>query len=468
MLISAEFELPAVTTNNIGGLEAVHPDVFQKVWKELNQIGWERTAFGAHRALADAPIDCVSAEQVISTDSGPTIEIAPTPALSIKEIQRQLIDVCSILRPLLEKQNVILLGSGVNPALGTSRDEYYLYRTPRPAYDYAIKQRGWQHGSIINIAATQEVIDVPFEKSIRVLNFMYRIAGVILFLFRNDPDFTGQYGGRLSIRPEAWKRHVPYFGHFKNDRYKVCLPSNQITSWNEYLALLWENNPMFVLGTKNSGLVFIKDHPSFWEFITKAPAGGWETESIETGQRAFLQPEFNHLVQTDWTYMGFARLRWLWKDNVSLSDLISARQNGKIDEFFSENLKKVLIENRSTATQPPGEELSSLAFVVGLLAEFEKSEKLANSRPYSFWLALAHEAEFAPLRSTFDGVYVPALVRAFLEIALEGLASRNLDEKIFLLPLFQRLVDGLSPSERSLQTFKDGGMTAVIEKLELV
>ncbi len=457
MLISVEHEMPAVSLRN---KDAVPPEVFDDLWGKLATEGWVREGDHAvSRKLLNPSPEARKPEQMLTTDTGPTIEIAPSPAETVQEIEHQLTALRGLVVTKLRSKGVGLLGSGIHPFLGSSLEEYSRYRTPRMAYDYAIRERGWQHRSLLNIAAMQEVIDVPIDLAPRIVATMHRLAGVVLFLFRNDSkDIWTNI--QLSVRPLSWRNQTANTPEkFKNDRLKVCLPCEETNTWQEYLRLLWERNPMFLLGTKNDGLVFVPEHPDFATFVSSPPKEGWVAKRLDSGQLTRISPTMEHVAQTDWTYMGFARLRLFWKAETPLKTLVEAYQIGgeHLNAFLREHLEKVLLENRSTASPPPGEETCSLAFILGLVENFEAMEQFVKQKPYSFWLELARAAEKQPLSFNIGGVEVADLIDKILALSRTGLVRRGHGEERYLEPLARRVRERESPAERfyALGTHRD-------------
>ncbi|MBU2566570.1 hypothetical protein KKG46_03355 [Patescibacteria group bacterium] len=465
MFVSLEAELPAYYLNGSG---AVLPQDFQRVWDSFSHNGWIRDDFGVHKNL-DNPHGFLKSGHSISTDAGPIFEIVVQPDTTIQTIDAQLLELRNLSLNHLNELGIGLLGSGVHPLLATiDQDNYLRYRTPRRAYDYAIEKRGWAHHTMINIAATQEIIDVDIEQAVDVVRVMHCLTGLLIFLFRNDPDYSGKTQ-LLSVRPQAWYNHVPTEGQFAEDRHKVWLPEKPMMDWNDYLYLLWQTSPMFVLGTKNNGAVYIPQHPHFWEFLFEAPSQGWQAARMVDDQKRTITPEWSHLNQSDWPYMGLARLRWQWleREDTQLDELAKAveRGNGHVVGFLKENLRKVVIENRSVAAAPPGEELVSLALIVGIMQNFASVQRYVEVMPYDFWVKLARAAEIQPLDSRFDGHSVINMLKTLLELSRTGLLQRGLNEDVYLDVLDKRLRDKLSPSERMLQIFHREGIDGVIRKL---
>lgn len=465
MLISVEHELPAI---RLGDTSGVLPEVFTGLWDDLLRSGWYREAeFAVARRVRNPHPDAQKPIQVITTDTGPTIELVPCPSESIREIERQLAVLRSVVIPRLHSLGIGLLGSGVHPFLGTTEAEYACYRTPRKAYDYAVRERGWKHRSILNIAAMQEVIDIPVANAPRYVALMHRLAGIFLFLNRNDPDFrTFNRSGVLSLRPSAWRNQVPNTGKFGSDQYMVGVPTAEVGTWREYLRLLWQKHRMFMLGTKCEGLIYIPEHPTFAAFILSPPTRGWRARNI-AGRDVQVMPTMEHVSQTDWSYMGFARLRIFWKEETQLPDLIAAYQSGEdhIAAFMTEHVKKVLLENRSSAAPPPGEEMCSLAFLAGLVESFGAVEEYVRRKPYAFWRDLVRAAESVPLSGNVQGIPVVEILEDLLALSSAGLARRARGEGKYLDPLHQRIRDQQSPAERMHKLCAANGIEAVVKEL---
>lgn len=182
-----------------------------------------------------------------------------------------------------------------------------------------------------------------------------------------------------------------------------------------------------------------------------------------------LVPEHAHVGATDWSYMGFARIRWKWRPQPpAVSEIAAAWNRGGIEELMANSLDKVVIEGRGTSTQPPGDELVSLALVAGLLANLDEATEFSRASPYSFWVRLLDESTRLPLKSEVLGRRVPDLLRETIGIARRGLVRRGeSDPDRWLAPLLQRIDDGASPSERRLGELQRGGTAELIRNLRI-
>jgi gamma-glutamylcysteine synthetase len=460
VLVSTELEAPVVSLRD--GRPAP-PSVFEKVWESLAEGSWRPREFGVTREGPGAA-ECINPAQSIVTDTGPTIELVTSPSGSVAGVQRQLQALQDEVRAVLEDLGYGMLGCGVHPALRAVPDEYYRFRTPRPAYDYATRERSWSHWTIVHIAATQEVVDVSFDAAPRAVRMLHRLAGLMNFVLRNDPDLLEEYGGKLSVRPQAWTDHVPRSGAFAADAVKVGVPELEIRTWRDYLSLLWEKSPMFLVGTKDHGAAWVPQHPSFIRFLEEAPRDGWVARTLG-GEEIRIFPEPAHVEQTDWTYMGFARIRWKWRRRpAGVAELLGAWRDDKIEAFLASQLEKVVVENRCNATQPPAHALVSVALVSGLLANLDDALELALQKPYAFWVSVLEASTTDPLGTSVEGQPITELAREMVDVARRGLKKRGEeDADLALAELDRRLDEETSPSEELLREYRHGGMKRLLE-----
>jgi gamma-glutamylcysteine synthetase len=465
-LVSTELECPVVS---LADGRPAPPALFAALWEDLASDSWRRAEIGLVREhRVDPALRCISADQHITTDTGPTMELVPAPGRSLAEVAAQLEELIRTARAALNARGYALLGSAVHPRLHATPEDYYRFRSPRRSYDYVIRERGWHHWSIVNIASVQEIVDVAFDDAPRAIRVLHRLAGLMNFLLRNDPDLLGDYDGQISVRPRAWREHIPASARFAGDAAKVGLPAREVTSWADYLALLWDSGPLFLVGTKDAGTAYLPQHPSFFSYLQDVPADGWPAKTI-LGESLRVFPEIAHVIQTDWTYMGFARIRWKWREAADgVPDFLKAWHSGQVEAFLRANIEKVVIENRSTSAQPPGDTLVSLALVAGLLANLDEAQAFALSEPHPFWLSLLAASTTEPLRAEVAGHSIPVLARRMLDVASRGLALRGEGApEAALAPLYRRIESGRSPAESALCEYQTGGVLALLRTARL-
>ncbi len=463
MLVAAELEMPVVAA---GDLSPAPPEAFLALWDLLAAAGWRAKEDGVVRDVAPAG-PCIASRQVVTTDTGPLLEIATAPAPTLGQLAAQLRALEEEAFAPLLSLGFVPLGSGVHPTLAPTPEAYYRFRTRRPSYDYAIRERGWHHWTIVDKAAVQEIVDVPFSDAPRATRVLHRLSGLLNFLLRNDPDLSGAYGGRLSVRPLAWRDHVPEDSRFAADASRVGIPRREVLGWRDYAALLWDSAPMFLIGTKGKGLAWVPEHPTLLRFLRDAPPGGWPARTLD-GAETHVVPELAHVAASDWTYFGPARIRWKWREGAEAGALVEAWDRGEIEEYLESSLEKVVIENRSSSAQPPGEELVSVALVAGLLADLGEAEALALGEPLAFWTELLEASTVLPFDTDVRGRSVPALSRELVGAARRGLALRGEGDAAAALDVLDRRIDAKrSPAEELLAEFRANGVPGVVRRARL-
>jgi gamma-glutamylcysteine synthetase len=465
-LIGVEIEYPVVDTKN---MTALSQKKFRAVWKQMEKMGWELMsdpvtgyATGVSRSVEIPGHGSFS--QSVSTDTGPILEIAAYPETNIKDLYFQVDELKAVLDSLMADVNGKILSVGIHPFLNDSKKEYYEYRTPRSAYDYAIKQRGWPHNKIVNIAATQENIDVPKKDALKAIRVMTRLCGLMIFAHRYAPDIHNG-GNSLCIRPQKWLESVSSKNpKFEADKRKVNIPDNEILNWNDYFNLLWNDAPMFLLGTKKHGLFYIPEHPTFLDFLKKPE---WDGVDLH-GKKVKIIPDIDHINCTDWTYFGLCRPRWKLNNNVRVVDMIKAINDSYVEEFFLKNLNKVFIENRCNATSMWPFELSSTTFVLGLLENLEKAETFTSQHNYDFWKKVFSLSQTTKLKEAYIGdVRMLDLLYAIIDIAHEGLELRGQNEENFMALTETTANTGKSPSELLLDSYKKNSIQTIQQLINL-
>jgi len=461
VLVSAELECPVVSLHDA---QPAPPCVFQEAWDAIAGGAWARAQFGVTRERRSAPREpCIGTAQAITTDTGPVLEVVPSPSHSLSGLAGQLEQLLALAGGVLDGLGYGLLGSAIHPSVRPRPDDYRRYRTPRPSYDYAVRERGWHHWSIVNVASVQEIVDVSFDEAPRAIRVLHRLSGLMNFVLRNDPDLLGDYDGRLSVRAKAWRDHVPPSARFPADARRVVLPEREVTSWRDYLSLLWDSSPLLLVGAKNGDAAWLPEPPTFLGFLRDAPADGWPAQTL-AGAAVRVVPDAAHVAKSDWTYMGFARLRWKWRERPDgVARLVEAWGRGRPEDEVAASVEKLVVENRCNSAQPPGETLVSVALVAGLLASLEEAEELALGQPYAFWLSLLDASAREPLTARVEGRPVLELARRMLDAARRGLERRGEANPAGALgPLYGRLEERRTPAEQLLREYREGGLPALV------
>jgi gamma-glutamylcysteine synthetase len=225
---------------------------------------------------------------------------------------------------------------------------------------------------------------------------------------------------------------------------------------------------MFLAGTKDHGAVWVPEHPTFLRFLEEAPAEGWPARTL-SGDAVRVHPAPEHIAQTDWTYMGFARVRWKWRQGLEdVGPFLEAWRADGMEAFLASHLEKLVIENRCNSTQPPAHSLVSLALVSGLLANLDDALELVSREPYAFWVSVLHASTTRPLDTTVEGRSIPAYAREMVDVARRGLRARGEDDPDSALSeLDRRIGENTSPSEELLREYRSGGLARLLKVARL-
>ena len=291
---------------------------------------------------------------------------------------------------------------------------------------------------------------MPVQDSFRALRVMLRLSGLLIFIFRNDPDLHND-SHFLSVRPKKWLDHVGTTKQkFKVDALKVNIPEKELETWQDYFELLWRATPMFLLGTKKHGLFYVPEHPTFWQFLERPK---WQAMDI-LGQPIVVEPGLDHVNCTDWTYFGLCRPRWRLKETTDLCDLRESFAGENLGKFFEANVQKIVIENRADANGFPNHELASVAFVVGMLENLDQIEKFALAKDYQFWKKVFQVAQIAPLlEAVVEKQSIKELVSELMNLAQNGLKMRGFGEEKYLEPVWEIIENSRSRAEDVLKLF---------------
>ena len=362
-----------------------------------------------------------------------------------------------------------MLGSGVHPGLRPVPADYYRYRTPRPAYDYAISERGWRHWSIVDKASVQEIVDVSFEDAPRAVRLLHRLTGPHeLRAQERSRHSRTRLSGRVSVRSLAWRGHVPRTGPFAADARRVVIPETEIEGWQDYLSLLWESGPMFLAGTKNHGQAWVPERPTFLEFLKRAPRDGWAGRLLD-GSPTRVVPDLSHVAATDWSYMGFARIRWKWRPQPpSVAEIVDAWDRGGIEELMARSLRRW--SSRTAARRRSRRETISCRWpwfpdCSRTWTRPSSSRSPPRTRSGSGCSTNRRVCRSSP--SCSDGA-CRTWLKETIAIARRGLVRRGEPTPdAWLAPLLQRIEDGASPAERRIQEVRSGGTGALIRNTRI-
>jgi glutamate--cysteine ligase len=423
-IIGAEFELLVIDGRGraapLRDVQAVFADLAERGWKALfDSESHER--IGAARAK---PIFDFRTQ--VGFDTGyPILEIALAPRATLGEIDDDYDGMLDLLLPLLHRRGLRLLSYGIQPLTAPS----FRLLAPRPRYRFFVRRYGSTQANMTIIAATQSNVNaLDARELVQSLNVMLALVPVQNALFENSPVWEGKTDSRYrSIRPMFW--------YGRNEPWRVGMPPAPFSSLEDYLRRIWELETFLV--QRGDRTYEVEGNPPFHRYLEYGGVG----RDVNTGRRIELEPTREDIQQ----HNGFV---W-WDSRVQTPP------------------RSVYLENRVASAQPPGEELTVLAFHLGLVES--ANEAAAILEDYS-WEDL-RAARLSALTHTLGGKIgrrpIAALARQMVDVAHAGLAARGLGEERYLEPLYERIDKRESPADRTIKIFRKEGLEGLLRATEL-
>ena len=174
---------------------------------------------------------------------------------------------------------------------------------------------------------------------------------------------------------------------------------------------------MFLAGTKNHGQAWVPERPTFLEFLTRAPRDGWAGRLLD-GSATRVVPDPSHVAATDWSYMGFARIRWKWRPQPpSIAEIVEAWDRGGIEDLMARSLRRW--SSRTAAPRRSRRETNSSRWpwCPGCSANLDEAIAFSQSSPYSFWVRLLDESTRLPLSPSCSDAACRSLLKETIAIA---------------------------------------------------
>lgn len=146
--------------------------------------------------------------------------------------------------------------------------------------------------------------------------------------------------------------------------------------------------------------------------------------------------------------------------------------NDHLTTIFTEVRLKNIIEMRGADSGPLPNLMALPSFWVGLLYDpqtFDEIYALTQSWALQDIKKLFHKVAREGLQASFQGRKVAEVAKEVLEMSYQGLGARNLQEEIYLTPLFDMLASGKSFADQALETFqKSPTLTSFFQSLPSV
>ena len=423
-IIGAEFELLVVDTR---GRAAALGEV-QSVFADLGEHGWKTDVDSESRELIGAvrPKAIFGFHTHVGFDTGyPILEIALAPRETLGEIEDDYDAVLDQLLPLLHGRGLRLLSYGIQPITPPS----FRLLAPRPRYRFFVRRYGSTHANMTIIAATQSNVNaLDGRELVQSLNVMLALVPVQNALFENSPVWEGKTDSRYrSIRPMFW--------YGRNEPWRVGMPPAPFASLEDYLRRIWELETFLV---QRGGRTYeVEGNPPFHRYLQYGGNG----RDVNTGRRIELEPNREDVER----HNGFV---W-WDSRIQTPP------------------RSVYLENRVASAQPPGEELSVLAFHLGLVESASEAAAILDRYSWDDLRAARLSALTHTLKGKIGRRPIAVLAREMVDVARGGLVARGLGEERYLEPLYERIDKRESPADRTIKIFRKEGIEGLLRATEL-
>jgi len=431
--IGIECEIPVVTEKG-----AVVPiDIIQNMFVYLAENGfkieWDDYS---GLMLAAKRMNIKSAERfdchtdTITTDVGySTLEIVLAPQDNLHALQSHFEKLLFLLMPYFEGQNCRMLGYGIQPLTPPSakvmipKERYRFFEKLSTSRIIPPSEGG--DASFLTITASNQChLEISLEDAIPATNVLNALSGLQIALQANSPIWKGKVDAtHKATREILWESSFP------NRRKQMGIPP-KFDNIESYVNYLFQFKPLLVKRDKRYFKILNKR--TFENFLlNESPTIG---EALN-GQKRLIKPRQEDID----TLLPFC--------------------------YFNARLvpKHGTVESRMCCQQPPTETLTSAALTLGIIENLEAAEDLARKFPLKTWREIRKKASQYTFNAHINELSILPSIQDLLDLANEGLKKRNLQEEVFLQPLYQRLEHRKSPADVAIEVFNTGGMKALLE-----
>ncbi|WBX73224.1 glutamate-cysteine ligase family protein [Tenacibaculum pacificus] len=431
--IGIECEIPIVDKKG----NAVSLPIVQQMFTYLASLGFELEKdkfsdlfIAAKKTNKKSSSKYKFCTDLITTDTGYSIiEVVLAPQNNLQAIESKLMDLLFLLTTFFENQNCFLLGYGIQPLTYPSRkmqmpQERYSFFEKFSTNNIIPKDKGTD-SSFLNITASSQChIEISADDAIKATNVLNAFSGLQIALHANSPI----WGGAIDTKHKA-KREMVWDFCFPDRLNQIGIPP-VFDSKEMYIEYLLNFKPLVVKRNKQYYKILNKN--TFNEFLENTtPTIG----SSLAGKKETIKPHTDDIQQL---------IPFSW---------FNARLVPKYGT----------IESRMCCQQPLSEMLTPVALTLGLIENLEAAKKLMEKYPIEKWRDIRNNTAQNTLNTFIDGESIIPLVLQLVNIANEGLKKRNLQEEIFLKPLYKRIKERKSPADLAIQIFKNKGINGLIE-----
>jgi len=433
--IGVEFELPVISESG----EAASMDTIQEMFEFLGTEGFQlERDEQANIIIGASRINPISAQHfeysidTVMTDAGcGIVELVMAPQLNLHLVQESLTKITALLVDFFDNRNCKILGYGIQPLTAPSRqllmprERYSFFEKFSPNNQFIPKADGSDAHLLTVTASSQCHIDIDREEAITSINVLNAFSGLQIILNANSPIWRGGLDPDFKANREVfWECCYP-------DRLNQLGIPPKFQEWSDYIQYFFEFKPMLI---ERDRLLQILNKETIKDFMLDKTVTIGRTLD---GEERIVQPEIEDIHYMN-TFCYF-----------------NARLVPKLGT----------IESRMCCQQPPGESLAPTAISLGLLANLEEAQKLADTYPVSVWKQIRLDGLRKGFKTLVDGQDITPLLAQFIDCARRGLTMRNLGEEEYLVPYYERLKRQMSPADEAAEIFANEGFQSFVNHL---
>lgn len=372
-------------------------------------------------------------EDVIGTETGfCKLELSIAPESNIFDLEKKYEEIKGYLIEFSKKKEIYFLCYGTQPLsppgnnlrMGVGRHLYWekLFGSNR-----VVSENKGSDVDLFTLNATcQAHVDLKREEIIKAFKTVNGFVPAQIALNGNSKIWKGDIDPRYkAVINMFWEWWLP-------DSGRVGIPPKPPESLKGYVELMANFSPVFI--KRDGEYLSLPFYETFQDYFSEEKA---QAEDVD-GNIIKVKPEFKDILQHN---------TFFWHD-IRIS-------------------RYATLENRVNCQQPPGEQMVIPALTLGLVENLDKAKEFVDE----FSWEEIQQSRLSAIENGLDGKIkgrpIIDMVQNMVDLAVEGLSNRGMNEEVFLSPLFERIRSRECPADKSVHLFHVGGIPNLVENLSL-
>jgi gamma-glutamylcysteine synthetase len=427
--IGAELKFPLVREDG----SAVSRETIDALWVYLQEHGWKPVVDGMTNTVVGArrPSECN--DTIASCETGYCkTEFSLAHVADLHQLERDIDELKTLLRPFAEKQQARFLGYGIHPVAQPGK--HLLMKKSRSgvwdrlfgANNHIAPEDGDDvHLFTIN-AASHTHISVAPEEAVRAVNVLNGFVGAQILLSAHSSIWQGAVDPRYRCVAEK------FWDWWMSDSRRIGVPEAPFRDMRHYIDTVTSFKPVFIMRAGKP--LLLRSYESFADYVNDPRAVG--LDSADTVVPVVPEPADFDLHCTCYWY------------------------NARLSRYFT-------VENRLNDQQPPSELMTVPALTLGLVSALDEAWEELSARDWNELRQSRQAACEKVPHSAQEEQLLHACAASMLRIAQLGLQRRGSGEERFLEPLFERMKSGRCPAQAAELVFEQRGIPGLLDALSL-